>query len=115
MAEAHDKPSMNWTMQNLDKEWKRFKHHSQFTFAGPLAQKTEKQKVNNLMTYIGDKGMEMYSKFTFNAAVDGTLDGAYGKYDTYCKVLINHQFLKTFPKTITIKLCHIKCRGRTPI
>jgi len=73
-------------MPNLDKEWKRFKQHCQFTFAGPLAQKGEKQKLNYFMTYIGDKGRGIYSIFTFNPAVgenraeSDTLEGVYGAH-----------------------------------
>ena len=52
---SSNKPSMNWNANDLNKEWKRFKQHCQFTFGRPLSDKTEKPKVNYLMTYIGDK------------------------------------------------------------
>ena len=35
------KTSMNWQAANLDKEWRRFKQHSEFTLKGPLATKPE--------------------------------------------------------------------------
>ena len=86
-----DKPRMNWNAANLNKEWKRFKQHCEFTFRGPLAGKTEVQKVNYLMTFIGVQGREIYTTFTF-APADGatpaeneTLDGVYAKYDQYCE------------------------------
>ena len=50
MAEGYDKPAMNWGASDLDREWKRFRMHCQFTFDGPLANKTEVQKVSYLMT-----------------------------------------------------------------
>ena len=56
MANAGDKPCMNWQTANLATEWRRFRQHCDFTFKGRLANKTEGQKVNYLMTYIGDKG-----------------------------------------------------------
>jgi len=45
--------------------------------------------VNYLKTYIGDKGTEIYSTFTFNTTVgenpaeNDTLEGVYGKYGAY--------------------------------
>jgi hypothetical protein len=56
MAELRDnKPSMNWLAADLDREWKKFKQHCMFTFNGPLAEKTEAQKVNYMMTYLKTK------------------------------------------------------------
>ena len=42
---------MNWNAGDLAKEFKRFKQHCQFTFQGPLSEKSEKAKVNYFMTY----------------------------------------------------------------
>ncbi len=89
MAGESNTPSMNWNACDLDKEWKRFKQHCQFTFLGPLHQKNELQKVNYLMTYIGDKGREIYQTFTWAAVVQGqpeeyeTIIGVTAKYDLY--------------------------------
>ena len=63
MANAGDKPCMNWQAANLATESRRFRQHYDFTFNGPLATKTEGQKVNYLMTYIGDKDREIYETF----------------------------------------------------
>ena len=84
-----NKPSMNWNASDLNKEWNRFKQHCQFTFRGPLSDKTEKAKVNYLMTYIGDKGREVYGTFEFAPAHEGqaaeqeTLEGVYAKFAEY--------------------------------
>lgn len=90
MADAtHTKPSMNWDATDLLREWKRFQQHCTFTFDGPLSTKSEKQKVNYLMTYIGDKGREIYTTFDFVPAREGTpaenetLAGVYAKYFAY--------------------------------
>ena len=70
MAEGgNDKPSMSWTASDLEGEWKRFRRHCEFTFKGPLANKTELEKVNYLMTYIGDKGREIYWIFAWAPAI----------------------------------------------
>ena len=80
---------MNWNANDLNKEWKRFKQHCQFTFGGPLSDKNEKAKVNYLMTYIGDKGREVYGTFQFAPAQQGqaaeqdTLAGVYAKFSEY--------------------------------
>ena len=57
---------------------------------GPLSDKTEKAKVNYLMTYIGDKGREVYGTFEFapaaaegQAAEQDTLAGVYDKFPDY--------------------------------
>ena len=77
---------MNWGAGDLAKEWKRFKQHCQFTFDGPLSEKTEKAKVNYLMTYVGDKGREVYETFDWTPAAEGqareqdTLEGVYAKF-----------------------------------
>ena len=65
---SSNKPAMNWNAGDLAKEFKRFKQHCQFTFQGPLSEKSEKAKVNYFMTYIGDKGREVYETFTWTPA-----------------------------------------------
>ena len=88
-------PSMNWTMPDLDREFKRFRQHCSFTFGGPLSGKTELEKVNYLMTYIGDKGREIYNTLEWAPAVPATEDtdavpaenhtveGVFKKFATY--------------------------------
>ena len=88
MVDKHKNPTMIWEASDLPREWKCFEQHCQFTFDGPLAAKSE-EKVNYLMTYIGDKGREIYTTFTFRPAAGGqaverdTLAGVFTKYHTY--------------------------------
>ena len=58
MADKHKNPTMNLEASDLPREYKRFEQHCQFTFDGLLAAKSEKEKVNYLMTYIWDTGRE---------------------------------------------------------
>ena len=87
---------MNWQTDNLATEWRRFRQHCDFTFNGPLATKTEGQKVNYLMTYIGDKGREIYETFVWTPATDdtpaenATLEGVCAKYAQYVAPMKNH-------------------------
>lgn len=95
MATKSNKPNMNWNAGDLPKEWKRFKQHCQFTFDGPLSDKNEKAKVNYLMTYVGDKGREIYETFTWAAPAEGvareqdTLEGVYAKFAHYAAPMKN--------------------------
>ena len=63
-----------------------FKQHCQFTFDGPLSEKTEKTKVNYLITYVGDKGREVYKTFDWTPTAEDqareqdTLEGVYAKF-----------------------------------
>lgn len=95
---SSNKPFMNWNAGDLAKEWRRFKQHCMFTFDGPLSDKTEKAKVNYLMTYVGDKGREVYGTFVWPAGplADGqaeekdTLIGVYTRFDQYVAPKSNH-------------------------
>ena len=68
MVENHDKPGIKWNASKVDKEWHRFNQHCSFTYDGPLAQKTEREKLNYLMLYTGDKGREIYTTFQWRPA-----------------------------------------------
>ena len=85
---SSNKPSMNWNAKDLNKEWKRFKQHCQFTFGGPLSDKTEKAKVNYLMTYILGTKVEKFMELApaaaeGQAAEQDTLAGVYAKFAEY--------------------------------
>ena len=56
-------PQMDWKAADLSKEWERFYQHCQFAFGGPLSKATEQEKICHLMTFVGDKGREMYLCF----------------------------------------------------
>ena len=75
---------MNWSAPDLPKEWKRFKQHCKFTFKGPLAQKSEVERVNYLMTYVGDKGREVYTTFQWATPDEcDELGAVCAKFDHY--------------------------------
>ncbi|KAK6195694.1 hypothetical protein SNE40_001066 [Patella caerulea] len=80
-------PAMHWKAKDLRKEWKRFRQHCDFTLKGPLASKTELEKVNYLMTYIGDKGTFTWAPATTRdgPAENETLRGVYDKYSAYAE------------------------------
>ncbi|XP_053391905.1 uncharacterized protein LOC123552774 [Mercenaria mercenaria] len=59
-------PSINWDSRDLKTEFKKFKTHCNFMFGGPLNSKSEEQKVNYLMLWVGEKGRDIYSTWTLN-------------------------------------------------
>ena len=69
---SYNWPAMNWQAKDLDKEWQRFYQHCEFAFGGPLSKCTEKEKICNLMSFVGDKGREMYLTFQWNTIQVGT-------------------------------------------
>jgi hypothetical protein len=86
-------------MDDLDREFKRFKQHCEFQFWGPLNAKTQFEKVNYLMTYMGDKEREIYNTLTWAPAVPAdpdhhveavpaenhTLTGVFEKFEAYVR------------------------------
>lgn len=89
------KPVMNWDASDLAKEWKRFKQHCEFTFDGPLSDKTEKSKVGYLMGYVGDHGRYLYSGFEWAQPQPDppeyeTLNGVYAKFEKHVEPFTNH-------------------------
>jgi hypothetical protein len=54
-------PKMDWGPTDQVSAWQSIKQHTEFWFEGPLAKKDEPQKFNYLMSWIGDKGRDMYS------------------------------------------------------
>ncbi|CAH3128633.1 unnamed protein product, partial [Pocillopora meandrina] len=69
---SYNWPTMNWAATDLSKEWERFYQHCEFAFGGPLNKCTEKEKVCNLMSFVGDKGQEIYLTFRWNTVQVGS-------------------------------------------
>jgi hypothetical protein len=96
VMEMCDKPRINWEAQDLPREWGRFENHCTFTFNGPLKGKSEPEKVNYLMGFVGDKGREVYLTFTWPEVPDGltpaqeTLAGVQKQFQEYVAPKKNH-------------------------
>ena len=52
---TQSKPTINWRAGDLATEWKIFEKHCEFTFKGPLANKTKLVKVNSFTIFIKDE------------------------------------------------------------
>ena len=59
-------PKMDWSSGNLPGAWRSFKQHCEFTFGGPLKGKSEEQRCNYLMIWVGDKGQDIYNTWTLS-------------------------------------------------
>ena len=47
--------------------WKAFRQHCELTFGGPLKRKSEEEKFNYLMIWIGDKDRDIYNTWKLTA------------------------------------------------
>ena len=72
-------PSMNWDAPCLTDTWNKFEQHVNLMFSGPLSDKTQAQQVSYLLLWVGEKGRDIHSTFTFapgRPAVPATEDVA---------------------------------------
>ena len=91
---AGSTPKMDWTSRDLPTAWKAFRQHCEFTFGGPLKRKSEEEKCNYLMIWIGDKGRDIYNTWELTAEEAKKLDTYYTKYETYVKPKSNKVFAR---------------------
>ena len=85
---------MDWSSGDLPCAWKAFKQHCEFTFCGPLKQKSEEVKCNYLMLWVGDKGREIYSTWELGTEEAKKLNTYYTKYEAYVKPKSNRVFAR---------------------
>ena len=91
MAEGYAKASynwlnMNWAAADLSKEWERFYEHCEFTFSAPRpppSKYTEKEKICNLMSFVGDKGREIHLTFHWQTFQVGKAETAQNVSEKY--------------------------------
>lgn len=76
---------MDWTSRDFLTVWKAFRQHCEFMFGGPLNQKSEEEKRNYLMIWIGEKGRDIYNTWELTAQQVKKLNTCYTKYEVYVK------------------------------
>ena len=54
-------PSMNWSSSDLPTAFKEFKQYCELIFTGPLAAKTNAQKLTYILLWVGQEGLKMYN------------------------------------------------------
>lgn len=87
-------PKMNWESGDLVAAWKSFKQHAQFMFHGPLKTKSQEEKCNYLMLWVGEKGRELYSTWDLTADDKKKLDTYYDKFLEYVQPKTNTVFAR---------------------
>ena len=92
MADRFDPPKMDWTSPgDIHKRFKFFKQKCELIFDGPLEKQTEKKKVQLLLLWIGDKGLEIYNTATWvNDGDDYKLKPVFQHLENYTKPSSNH-------------------------
>ena len=83
--EGNSAPKMDWTSKDLPNAWKAFRQHCEFTFGGPLKRKSEEEKCNYLMIWVGDKGRDIYNTWELTADEVKKLETYYTRFETYVK------------------------------
>ena len=128
MATLAPCPVMNWEAQNLHDSWRKFKQHVELTFAGPLKSKSEAEKVNYLLIWVGEKGRDVYNTWTdLTDDQRKKLATYYNRFETHVKPKHNTVFARykfhhrqqetheTFDQFVTdLKLLVIDCEYDQP-
>lgn len=52
-------PTMDWDSSNLSETWEKFLCHVELIFRGPLKSKTEDEKLEYLLIWVGDNGRDI--------------------------------------------------------
>ena len=92
--EGNSAPKMDWTSKDLPTAWKAFRQHCEFTFTGPLKRKSEEEKCNYLMIWVGDKGRDIYNRWELAADEAKKLETYYTRFETYVKPRSNKVFAR---------------------
>ena len=85
-------PHMDWSSNDLPSAWKSFKRHVEFMFGGPLESKSEEQKCNYLMIWIGEQGRDVHQTWNLSSDDSKKLDVYYENFEAYCKPKSNKIF-----------------------
>ena len=87
-------PVLDWESQDLPRAWKTFQTHVEFMFKGPLKSKSEEEKCNYLMIWVGNKGREVYSTWNLSADDKKDLEKLYYNFAEYVEPKANRVFAR---------------------
>lgn len=82
-------PTMDWSSNDLEGQWKSFVQHVNFTFSGPLKKKSEEEKCAYLMIWVGQKGREIYSTWNLSEEDRKSLKEHLDRFEAYVKPRTN--------------------------
>ena len=64
---ASNMSRMDWSGGDLPAAWKSFQQHCEFAFGVPLKGKSEEQRCNYLMIWVGEKGRDVYNTWNLSS------------------------------------------------
>ena len=85
---------MDWTRNDLTTAGKAFRQNCEFRFGGPLKRKSEEEKCNYLMIWVGDQGRDIYNTWELTADEAKKLETYYASFETYVKPRSNEVFYR---------------------
>ena len=85
-------PKMDWSSGDLPAALKSFQQHCEFAFGGPLKGKSEEQRCNYLMLWVGEKGRDVYKTWNLTSEESKKLSTYYEKFEAYVKPKSNNIF-----------------------
>ncbi|XP_065571406.1 uncharacterized protein LOC136034133 [Artemia franciscana] len=74
---------INWSLDNLESERKKFENHAKLMFIGPLSGKTAKHRCTYLLICAGEQGREIFSTFDLTDAEKEDVDTYFTKFREY--------------------------------
>ena len=89
---ASSMPKMDWSSGDLPTAWKSSQQHCEFAFGGPLKGKSEEQRCNYLMLWVGEKGRDVFKTLNLSSEEPKKLTSYYEKFEAYVKPKSNNIF-----------------------
>ena len=87
-------PRMDWESLDLPATWRSFKQHVEFTFGGPLKKKSEEEKCNYLMIWVGEKGRDVFNTWTIPDEDRGKLKTYFDRFEAHVQPKSNTVFMR---------------------
>lgn len=87
-------PDFDWSSTNLPETWQKFRQHADLIFAGPLSDKDEVVQRTYILLWIGQKGRDVYSTWTFSEDNVKLLKPLYDKFEKYVQPKANPIFAR---------------------
>ena len=91
---ASNMPRMDWSSGDLPAARKSFQQHCELAFGGPLKDKSEEQRCNYLMIWVGEKGRDVYNTWNLSSEESKKLTTYYEKFEAYVKPESNNIFAR---------------------
>ena len=91
---ASNMPKMDWSSGDILTAWKSIQQHYEFAFGGPLKHKSEEQRCNFLMLWVGEKGRDVFKTWNLSSEESKNLTSYYEKFEAHVKPKSNNIFAR---------------------